>query len=86
MSRNKLEALLRHIYFSGSPKSSDGDRSSYVSGLLDAINEHRQTFLHPSDTICFGESFSCWYGLGGDWIDIGLPYFVSLDSKPESGC
>ena len=29
---------------------------------------------------------SSWYGLGGDWIDRGLPHYVAMDRKPESGC
>lgn len=29
---------------------------------------------------------SRWYGLGGDWIDVGLPHYVSIDRKPENGC
>lgn len=26
------------------------------------------------------------YGLGGDWINIGLPMYIALDRKPEHGC
>lgn len=29
---------------------------------------------------------SCWYGHGGSWINHGLPHYVSIDRKPESGC
>ena len=32
------------------------------------------------------KSIACWYGLGGDWIHVGLPMHVDIDSKPESGC
>lgn len=27
-----------------------------------------------------------WYGIGGAWIDMGLPHYVSIDRKPEDGC
>ena len=26
------------------------------------------------------------YSLGGDWIELGLPHFVSIERKPEDGC
>jgi len=40
----------------------------------------------PGCTICVDESISCWYGLGGEWINIGLPMYVAIDHKPERGC
>jgi Transposase IS4 len=27
-----------------------------------------------------------WYGMGGDWINKGLPHYVAIDRKPENGC
>jgi Transposase IS4 len=29
---------------------------------------------------------SRWYGMGGDWINGGLPHYVAIDSKPDNGC
>jgi hypothetical protein len=29
---------------------------------------------------------SRWYGQGGEWINMGLPMYVSIDRKPDSGC
>lgn len=29
---------------------------------------------------------SRWYGLGGDWINTGLPHYVAIERKPENGC
>ena len=29
---------------------------------------------------------SCWYGLGGYWINIGLPQYIAINRKPENGC
>ncbi len=26
-----------------------------------------------------------WYGIGGDWINEGLPMYVAIDRKPENG-
>lgn len=32
------------------------------------------------------ELFSRWYGLGGHYINVGLPMYVAYDRKPEDGC
>jgi hypothetical protein len=32
------------------------------------------------------ESIVHWYGLGGDWINMGLPHYIAIDRKPENGC
>ena len=32
------------------------------------------------------ESISRWYGLGGSWINMGIPHYVAIDRKPEAGC
>ena len=32
------------------------------------------------------ESIAHWYGLGGFWINIGLPQYIAQDQKPEDGC
>jgi Transposase IS4 len=34
---------------------------------------------------CVNESISKWNGLGGNWIDIGLPNCIAIDRKPENG-
>ena len=42
--------------------------------------------MTPSDLISVEESISRWYGLGEDWIDVGLPHYVAMDRKSENGC
>jgi hypothetical protein len=32
------------------------------------------------------ESFSHWYVQGGNWINHGLPMFISMERIPEDGC
>lgn len=59
---------------------------SLVQEFVDAINEHRKANVVPSEIICVDESISRWYGLGGHWIDLGLPHYVAIDRKPENGC
>ena len=29
---------------------------------------------------------SRWYGIGGHWINAGLPQYIAIDRKPENGC
>jgi hypothetical protein len=31
-------------------------------------------------------SIARWYGQGGHWINLGLPRYIAIDSKPENGC
>ena len=57
-----------------------------ISDFVDRFNEHRATRFIPSDRVCCDESMSKWYGLGGDWINIGLPMYVAIDRKPVNGC
>ncbi len=54
--------------------------------LIEDFNEHRSHYFHPTRwLICVDESMSRWYGLGGHWINMGLPMYVAIDRKPEDG-
>ena len=88
MPRHRFESLRQCIRFSVCPLSDteDTNRWNLVDDFVTAINEHRQMFVTPSDYICVDESMSRWYGLGGDWIDVGLPSYRAIDRKPENGC
>ena len=86
MSRHRFEKMLSHIAFSGEQHPATYDRWSEVEGFVKAINDHRRSVVTPSEYICVDESISRWYGLGGEWTDLGLPHYVKLDRKPESGC
>ena len=56
-----------------------------VSAFVKAINEFRESNFTPCEYICVHESMSRWYGLGGDWCDLGLPHYVAMDRKTENG-
>lgn len=92
MSRNRFDHLLRCIRFSEQPSvrpegmSSERWRWKLVDDFVDAFNLHRQQKFTPSDRICVDESISRWYGQGGQWINHGLPNYIAIDRKPESGC
>jgi hypothetical protein len=53
---------------------------------VDAFNSWRAATFTASDDLCVDELMSRWYGLGGSWINTGLPHYVSIDRKPENGC
>lgn len=57
-----------------------------VDNFVLSINQHRTHYFMPSWVICVDESMSKWNGLGGSWINKGLPMFVAIDRKPEDGC
>jgi hypothetical protein len=57
-----------------------------VDDFVSFINEEREKFFDPSSELCADESISRWYGLGGGWMNGGLPMYVDMDRKPESGC
>jgi hypothetical protein len=64
--------------------SSGQHRSSLVQGFVNAINSHWKERFDPSEMIWVDESISRWYGLGGSWIDVDLPHYVTIDRKPEN--
>jgi len=92
MSRQRFDDLWRHMECSYQVPQRPDDMSSerhrwcLVQDFIDRINEHRVSCFHPSDIICVDESISRWCGLGGSWINKGLPMYVAIDRKPEDGC
>jgi hypothetical protein len=91
-SRDRYDAIFKHHRWSHQPEtcpegmSSEEYRWLLVEPFVDIVNDHREKFFKPSSVLCADESFSRWYGLGGDWINIGLPMYVAYDRKPEAGC
>lgn len=59
---------------------------SFLKEHVDLFNEHRAAYFNPSLKMIVDELFLCWYGLGGHYINIGLPMYVAYDRKPEDGC
>ena len=57
------------------------------------VDDHIANFIkncarnyNPLDSICADESMPRWYGIGGHWINSGLPQYIAIDRKPENGC
>ena len=92
MSRNRFDELWSHLRWSEQPVQRPADKTHaehrwmLVDDMVAIFNKHREENFAPSEWICVDESMSRWYGLGGNWINIGLPMYVSIDRKPESGC
>ena len=57
-----------------------------VDDFVKNFNKYRTSHYVPSDLIYVDESMSKWYGLGGHWINMGLPMYVAIDHKPVNGC
>ena len=92
MSRDRFDTIFSHLRFCHQPDtcpigmSSEDYRWMLVDSHVEAFNKHRADNFHPSDELCADESMSRWYGLGGFWINKGLPHYVAIDRKPENGC
>ena len=79
MSRERFENLRCNLNFNGLYLSdSSNDRWFSVRRFVDAINQHRASFATPSKYLCINKSMSHWYGMGGDWNDVGLPHYLAL--------
>jgi hypothetical protein len=92
MSRKRFDVLFTSIKWSDQPDERPDDMTSeafrwqLVKDFVNRFNVHRATRYFPSESICVDESISRWYGLGGYWINIGIPQYVAIDRKPENGC
>ena len=49
------------------------------------FNNYRAMNFIPSDLICVDESISK-FGLGGSWMNTGLPTYVAMERKPVDDC
>lgn len=60
-----LKSYARMYHFTGyaTDVSNMNDRWGLVKGFVEAINDHRVTFVRPSDCICVDKSISRRYGL-----------------------
>jgi Transposase IS4 len=91
MTRDRFHVLFKWIVWSVQPPqrpegmSSEAYRWMLIEDFISNFNEHRAQYFHPGWQICADESMSRWYGLGGHWINMGLPMYVAMDRKPEDG-
>ena len=57
-----------------------------VDDFICFFNYNWASHFTPLDVLVIDKSIAQWYGLGGDWINVGLPMYVDIDQKPASGC
>ena len=91
IGRTRFDALFSCLAYSMQPDedaclSSVEHRWALINDFVEAFNDHRRRHVTPSERLCVDESMIRWYGIGGTWIDMGLPHYVSIDRKPEDGC
>lgn len=92
MSRKRFDQIWSCLPFSKQPDVRAPGTSHAQHGWMlvddfaNLFNDHRASMFEPSDLLCVDESIACWYELGGNWINIGLPHYVAIDRKPEDGC
>ena len=92
MSRDRFKDIFSAQRYSDQPVerpphlSSEQHRWMLVDDHINCFNKNRARNYYPSHYICADESMSRWYGVGGQWINAGLPQYIAMDRKPENGC
>ena len=91
MYRNRFDELWKCMCWSHQPDDKPDSMSHreyrwmLVDDFVDRFNEYRTNMYTPSSIICVDESILRWYGMGGEWINMGLPIYIAIDRKPEKG-
>ena len=92
MQRGRFDAIWYCIQFSECPEERNPGITSMdhqcmlLDDFIEAFNDYRVASYSPSDRIFVDESISRWYGLGGHWINIGLPNYVAMERKADNLC
>ena len=91
MSRNRFDEIWSCLRWSHQPDerppgmSHAAYRWMLVDGFVENFNLNRSENFYPGECICIDESIVRWYGMGGGWINFGLPHYIAIDRKPENG-
>lgn len=91
MSRTRFEDILSAMRWSNQPEAqpegmtSKAYRWMLVDDFVNNFNKHRANNFHPSGDVCADESMIRWYGLGGAFVQLGLPMYVAMERKPDNG-
>ncbi len=56
-----------------------------VDNFIANINEYRSRPFNPGNHLGADETVIWWYGLGGAFVDAGLPIYLVLECKPNNG-
>ena len=91
MSRGRFDDLFSFFRWSHQPDerpefmTAEAYRWMLIEDCYEHFNVHRVQYFIPSSDVVADESIHRWYGGGGHWINYGLPHYVAMDRKPESG-
>ena len=92
MSHQRFDIIFQCCWFGEQPERhpqtmpSSTYRWLLIDNFVDNFNKYWASNFTPLERICVNESMSRWYGLGGNWINMGLPQYVAIDHKPENSC
>ena len=79
----KCIRLSYHIYNHPEGVLSDIFWWLFVKKLFLKTNNHRESIFTSSTTICVDEFISRCCIIWGEWINDGVPIYVTIDCKPE---
>jgi hypothetical protein len=55
-----------------------------VDDFINNINKYRSRMFDPDDHLEANETVIRWYGIGGTFINAGLPMYLALECKPNN--
>jgi hypothetical protein len=55
-----------------------------VDNFVKNINAYRQRMFVPGDHLEADETVIRWYGVGGGYVNKGLPMYLALERKPDN--
>jgi hypothetical protein len=91
MSHNRFEDIWYAVRWSRQPPeqpvgmSSEWYRWMLVDNFVENINAYRQRTFVPGDHLEADKKVIRWYGVGGGYINKGLPMYLALERKPDNG-
>jgi len=56
-----------------------------VDDFVDNINEYRARMFVPGGHLKADESMIRWYGVGGSYVNAGIPHYAAIERKPDNG-
>ncbi|KAL3778102.1 hypothetical protein ACHAW5_004096 [Stephanodiscus triporus] len=65
--------------------SSEQYRWMLVDDFVDNINEYRARTFVPGGHLEADESMIRWYGVGGSFVEAGIPHYAAIERKPDNG-
>ncbi len=65
--------------------SSEWYRWMLVEDFVANCNNYRMRTFEPGGRLEADESVICWYGIGGAYVNAGLPMYLALKRKPDNG-